>query len=156
MRITGIAAIALAVACRGSSTPPPPAQPPSPLTMSGTSESVTWQCLSGEAGLCPWGDRLTNQAVAWPAEVFPFSWRLGYQASYAVYLDASQARGISVTIVSGRASILSGQLDQREPFAALAALEAGQTFRVVSLADGVVLSIESQGDAFTFTTRAAP
>lgn len=131
---------------------PPP--PPSPLNMSGASALVTWTCLSAEDGLCPWGDRTANQAVAWPSAAFPFAWRLGYQASQPVYLDAFWARGCEITITDGHASVLSGMLDQRTQFSALAALEAGQVYRVPDdQPDGTVVSLEGTGDAFSFSVR---
>lgn len=114
-----------------------------------TSQKVTWTCMVSDAH-CPWGPTLSNQALAWPLDAFPFAWRLGYQADAGVYLDAYRARGLSVTVTSGAAQIFAGQLDSPNRFPALSALGTGQTYTVAGdLADGTVISIESQGDEFT-------
>lgn len=122
---------------------------PNPLRMRGTSTDVVWECLIDLNQPCPWGPSLHNQAIAWPFVVGPANNRLGYIANPSPYLLWMKAH-VRVTITSGSASVYAGMPDQMEKFPAIAALSAGQSYVVIPLADGVVLSVESSGDPFTF------
>jgi len=126
-----------------------PGDGPSTFHASGTSQLVTWTCFDG-GDRCPWGDTLRNQAAVWPIETFPTAARLGYVADQAVYLDASKASGLTLTISTGSAVVYSGDPAQHERFPALAALDSGQSFRIGTLPAGTVMSVESSGDAFVW------
>lgn len=119
--------------------------------MAGQSSDVTWECIVDQGMPCPWGPSLHNQAVVWPivGNVAPANNRLGYITSSYVYLLSAVAH-VRVTIASGSAAIYVGRPDQLTRFPALAALSAGQSYDVTSLDDGMVLSVESTGDAFRY------
>lgn len=122
---------------------------PNPLRMSGTSADVTWDCIVDIGDPCPWGPTLRNQAIVWPAVVGPANDRLGYRTTEPVYLLARVAH-VRVTITKGEASVYVGKPMQMGKFPAIAALSAGQSYVVIPLEDGVVMSVESSGDAFQF------
>jgi hypothetical protein len=115
------------------------------LTASGQSQMATWTCTDDP---CPWGDELSNPALAWPPETHPVTTRLGYTVSPGVYLPASVANGITVTIDSGSAVVHSGA-PQDDSHPALAFLDAGDSFDVLDIGDDEVLSVQST-DHFTY------
>lgn len=119
------------------------------LTASGQSQMATWTCTDDP---CPWGDELSNPAVAWPPETNPVTTRLGYTVSPGVYLPASMANGLTVTIDSGSAVVHAGA-PQDDSHPALAFLDAGESFDVFDLDDDEVLSVQSTDD---FTYHVAP
>jgi hypothetical protein len=106
---------------------------------SGESQMATWTCTDDP---CPWGDELSNPALAWPAEAQPVDTRLGYTVSPAVYLPASSANGLTVTIDAGSASLHAGNpQDSSHPL--LAFLEEGESYDVFGLDPDEVLSVQS-------------
>jgi hypothetical protein len=106
---------------------------------------ATWTCTGDP---CPWGDELSNPALAWPAEWLPISARLGYTVSPAVYLPASAANGLTVTIDFGSAGVHAGA-PQDDSHELLAFLSAGDSFDVFGLDDDEVLSVQSD-DSFGY------
>lgn len=119
--------------------------------IAGMSSDVTWECIVDRGMPCPWGATLHNQAVVWPIVglVAPANNRLGYITSSYVYLLSAVAH-VRVTITSGSAILYAGNPDQLTKFPALAALSAGQSYDVTSINAGMVLSVESTGDAFGY------
>ena len=113
--------------------------------LSGESQMATWTCTGDP---CPWGDELGNPALAWPAEAQPVGTRLGYTVSPAVYLPASSANGLTVTIDSGSARVYAGE-PQESSHHRLALLEEGDSFDVSGLGPDEVLSVQSD-DPFTY------
>lgn len=121
--------------------------------LSGASEQVTWTCT---ASPCPWGNALSDQAVAWPADAAPVANRLGYTASPAAYLPAASANGATVWIDAGTASLYAGQPDASS-HRLLATVAAGASYQVAGLADDEVLSVQSDADfAYRVTPSDAP
>src|SRR4029079_18802717 len=108
-------------------------------TLSGVSEMATWTCTGDP---CPWGDELSNPAIAWPQETGPVTTRLGYTVSPGVYLPASVANGLTVTIEFGSAVVHAGA-PQDDSHPALAFLSAGESFDVFDLDPDEVLSVQS-------------
>ena len=134
--------------CQSRSTEPQLAAAASRLTeTTGESEMTTWTC-TGTGSSCPWGDSLSNHALAWPASAEPIATRLGYETSPAVYLPAASANGLTISIEFGSADLFAG-----EPFASshsfVATVSAGDSFRVSGLDDGEVLSVQS-ADSFGY------
>jgi hypothetical protein len=113
--------------------------------LSGESQMATWTCTGDP---CPWGDELGNPALAWPAEAQPVGARLGYTVSPAVYLPASSANGLTVTIDSGNVRVYAGE-PQESSHHRLALLSDGESFDVSGLGPDEVLSVQSD-DPFTY------
>src|ERR1043166_2711808 len=119
------------------------------LETSGVSQIATWTCTDDP---CPWGDELSNPALAWPAETNPVTTRLGYTVSPGVYLPASVANGLTVTIDFGSAVVHAG-VPQGSSHPALAFLSEGDSYDVTDLDPDEVLSVQSQE---TFGYHIAP
>ncbi|HEX3475189.1 MAG TPA: hypothetical protein VHT91_09135 [Kofleriaceae bacterium] len=117
--------------------------------LSGESQMATWTCTGDP---CPWGDQLSNPALAWPAEAQPVGTRLGYTVSPAVYLPSSSANGLTVTIDSGNVRVYAGE-PQESSHHLLTFLSDGESFDVAGLGADEVLSVQSD-DPFTY--RVAP
>ena len=117
--------------------------------LSGESQLVTWTCATAP---CPWGDELSNPAIAWPVEAQPVTTRLGYAVSPSPYLPAASANGLTVTIDSGSARVYAGE-PQESSHTRLALLSAGDSFDVSDLDPDEVLSV--QGDT-AFDYHIAP
>lgn len=107
--------------------------------ITGASEVVTWSCT---ATPCPWGDAVSNPAIAWPASTAPVATRLGYTASPAPYLPADSANGATLSITSGTASLFVGQPSD-DSHRWLAAVSTGESYQIAGLAAGEVLSVQS-------------
>ncbi|MCB0184757.1 MAG: hypothetical protein KDE31_10850, partial [Caldilineaceae bacterium] len=122
-----------------TATPPACADPESCNRVTGTSEAVTWSC---SASPCPWGATTSGEAVAWPSALGPISNRLGYTTSAAVYLPATAATDMAITVTSGVATIYAGHPDDAS-HAPLTTLAAGQSYVVTSLATADVISMQS-------------
>jgi hypothetical protein len=123
--------------CQPRSTEPQLAAATGRLTdTTGESEMTTWTCTD-TGSVCPWGESLSNHALAWPASAEPVATRLGYETSPAVYLPAATANGLTISIEFGSANLFAG-----EPFASshsfLATVSAGNSFRVSGLDEGEV------------------
>ena len=107
---------------------------------------TTWTCTGTS---CPWGDELSNHALAWPAAGLPVTTRLGYTTSPAVYLPAAAANGMTIRVDSGTANVFAG-----DPFESshsfLATVSAGNSFLVTDLDDDEVLSVQSEEDGFSY------
>ena len=106
---------------------------------------ATWTCTDDP---CPWGDELTNPAVAWPDEAQPVSTRLGYTVTPAVYLPASSANGLTITIDVGSARVSAGE-PQEWSHHRLATLSEGESYDVSDLGPDEVLSVQSN-DPFRY------
>ena len=103
------------------------------------SKPATWTCAGSP---CPWGSTQTNHAVVWPASVQPVAARLGYKTSPPVYAPADRVNGMTLSIGFGKASVYAGTLSAPS-HRLLATVSASQSFRVSGLADGEVLSVQS-------------
>jgi hypothetical protein len=121
------------------------------LEASGVSQMATWTCTDDP---CPWGDELSNPALAWPPETNPVTTRLGYTVSPGVYLPASIANGLTVTIDFGSAVVHAG-VPQGSSHPALAFLSAGDSFDVADLDPDEVLSVQST-DGFGYHIAPTP
>jgi hypothetical protein len=114
-----------------------------PPTGSGiASQTVTWTCTGSP---CPFGESTSNPAIVWPADVGASSARLGYTVSAAIYLPASRANGVSVSVEVGAANILAGPPDA-SGHRFLGTVSAGQTFHVNGIVSGEVLSVQGDDD----------
>ncbi len=113
--------------------------------LSGESQMATWTCTGDP---CPWGDELSNPALAWPAEAQPVGTRLGYTVSPAVYLPSSSANGLTVTIDAGDVRVYAGE-PQESSHHLLTLLSDGESFDVAGLGPDEVLSVQSD-DPFTY------
>jgi len=121
--------------------------------LSGSSELVTWTCTSSP---CPWGDSLSNPAVVWPVSLGPVANRLGYTASPAAYVPAGAANGLTVWIDGGSAGVYAGQPDASS-HRLLVTLAAGDSYPVEGLAEGEVVSVQSDsGFAYRVTATEPP
>jgi hypothetical protein len=109
------------------------------VTLLGESQIATWSCTGDP---CPWGEELSNPALAWPPETNPVTTRLGYTVSPGVYLPASVANGLTVTIDFGSAVVHAGA-PQDSSHPALAFLSAGDSYDVSDLDSDEVLSVQS-------------
>jgi hypothetical protein len=156
--VTWLACLTTLAGCAvASSKPEVPPSPPallgattSALELAGESALVTWTCTDDP---CPWGDSVSNPAIAWPESMSPVAHRLGYTVSPAPYLPAQSANGLTVSITSGSASLFVGEPDA-DSHHWLASLSEGESYDVSGLADGEVLSVQS--DAADFSYRVAP
>ncbi len=111
----------------------------------GAGQFVTWNCTSSP---CSWGNSLTGYAATWTQPAV--SQRLGYTTTQPVYLPASRANGMTVTIASGSAGIYVGT-PQASSHSQLVFLSAGQSHTINGLATDTVMSIQS-GANFTYTS----
>jgi hypothetical protein len=112
---------------------------------------ATWTCTGDP---CPWGDELSNPALAWPPETNPVTARLGYTVSPGVYLPASIANGLTVTIDFGNAVVHAGE-PQGSSHPALAYLSEGDSYDVSDLDPDEVLSVQST-DPFGYHIAPTP
>ena len=117
-----------------------------------TSQLVTLTCTGAP---CNWGSVLSGQAIAWPAEMGPVTNRLGYTASSGIYLPANAASGMTISIVSGTATVYAG-LPNDASHRTLATLTSGQSYLVTGLAAGEVVSAQNGQTAFTYTLTTPP
>jgi hypothetical protein len=111
------------------------------------STSVTWTCTGSP---CPWGASLSGHALVWPQS--GQAQRLGYTTSAGVYLPASSATGLTISLTAGSAAVFAG-LPDASSHRALATINAGGSYRVDGLASGEVVSVQSNAP-FTFTVSA--
>lgn len=132
----------------GSSSIGPGAVDPTELR---NSSLVTWQCIGSP---CPWGDSLDGHAAGWPAALDPVATRLGYRVSAPIYLRAGLARGATVSLESGTASVYAGAPDATS-HAMLSTINAGESYTVGTLPPGDLVSLQSDS-AFTFRLRIHP
>jgi hypothetical protein len=127
-------------------TPPDPEDPPPPGQPEGTSSTFsTWTCTTSP---CPWGPMVGAHALVWPAAMEPLNGRLGYSVSTAVYLSEGHAEGMTISLVSGSASVYAG-LPGATSHRLLGNVSPGQPYQVPYLATGEVISVQAQ-DSFTF------
>src|SRR5215510_14129974 len=75
------------------------------IDIAGQSVLTTWTCTDDP---CPWGDSVSNDALAWPLSAEPVAARLGYTVAPAPYLPADRANGLTISITSGSASVYAG------------------------------------------------
>ena len=115
-----------------------------------SSQFVTWTCTGAPCNL---GSSLDGHALVWPEALSPIRNRLGYTASAGVYLPADAASGMSITIVSGTASVYAGFANAAS-HRQLATLNAGQTYQVAGLVAGEVVSVQN-ANAFTYRYEAS-
>jgi hypothetical protein len=86
----------------------------------------------------------------------PVASRLGYTASPAAYLPAASANGSTVWIDGGSASVYAGQPDASS-HRLLVTLAAGDSYPVAGLAEGEVMSVQSDtGFAYRVTPTEPP
>lgn len=117
-----------------------PDAPPAPEVATGSSQLVTWTCTGSP---CPWGASQKNQAIVWPPAMAALATRLGYAVSAAIYLPAPKANGVEIAIETGTATLHAG-LPGDPSHRTLAAVAAGQAFRVNGLAAAEVLSVQNE------------
>lgn len=114
-------------------------------TTIGESKLATLTCTGSP---CPWGESLSNHAVAWPVSAKPVATRLGYTASPAIYLPAASANGVTISIELGSASVYAGD-PFAVPYALLATLSPGDSYQVSGLDEDEVLNVQSH-DSFDY------
>jgi len=115
-------------------------EPPSdPDTPAGSSQNVTWNCTGSN---CPWGSTLTGIALVWPEELGALDSRMGYTVSKPIYLPASVANTVTLTITGGYASLYAGPPNDSS-HRGLITLSVGESYDVSGLAAGEVLSVQS-------------
>jgi hypothetical protein len=119
-----------------------------PVASTLDSQVATWMC---RASPCPWGTTQSNHAVVWPANAGALDQRLGYRVSAAIYLPAAKANGADIAIETGSATAYAGP-PAAVSHRTLATIAAGQALHVTGLADGEVLSVQSDAP---FRYRAA-
>jgi hypothetical protein len=112
-----------------------------PSDIASESEWTTWTCTGDP---CPWGESVSNHAVAWPASVAPVPTRLGYTASPAAYIPASEIEGATISIEFGSAAVYAGE-PQAPSHRFLAAISPGQSYQVAGLDEDEVLSVQADG-----------
>lgn len=117
----------------------------------GESVLVTLSCTSSP---CPYGSRLRGEAVAWPTGMGASGVGLyGYTADRPVYLPARLANGLTLSVTSGEAAIVSGPASAAHTVRET--VGAGQTITIQGITTGDLVSIE--GDArFTYAIAGAP
>lgn len=125
---------------------PPPSDPP-PSDPAIASQTATWTCTGDP---CPWGDTTTGLAVVWPDDAGAIDTRLGYTVSPAIYLPAARANGAHLEVDTGSADAYAGRPDD-DAHRWLGTISSGQPLDVTGLADGEVLSVQSDAP---FTYRA--
>jgi len=128
--------------------PPPPAVPP-PGGDSG-SQAVTWTCTGSP---CTWGPSVSGNAVAWPSTLDPTGTRLGYTTSAPIYLPATAANGMTITVTAGSAALYAGA-PHAPTHRRLSTAATGETFTVSDLSADEVLSV--QNDATPFSIHYQP
>ena len=107
---------------------------------------VVWSCTGSP---CPWGSPLSGHALAWPSELAPLSSRLGYSTSASIYLPAANASSVSVSVLSGTASIYAVQVDNTS-YRILGTLGAGRSLALAGLVtSGELISVQGS-DQFTY------
>jgi hypothetical protein len=119
--------------------PPPSSPPPGSPPPNGVSQTVTWNCTGSN---CPWGSSFTGTALVWPAAMTPTASRLGYTVSSGIYLPASVANTITLTITGGSASLYAG-FPNDSSHRGLISLSVGESYEVSGLAAGEILSVQS-------------
>ena len=100
---------------------------------------MQWTCTGSP---CPWGSAESGHALVWSTESGAISTRHGYTTSKPVYLPASVANGMRIDIESGNAAVHAG-LPLADHHRLLGALKAGESVTVAGLAEGEVLSVQS-------------
>ncbi|HMN30613.1 MAG TPA: hypothetical protein PKE45_20850, partial [Caldilineaceae bacterium] len=118
---------------------------------SSTSQLVTWTCTGSP---CDWGPTLSGQALVWPPSLGPQTNRLGYTTSAGIYLPDTTATGVTITILSGSATVYAG-LPNDPSHRVLATLGTGQSYQVTGLATGEVVSVQD-GNSFTYSWVTPP
>src|SRR5262245_12481884 len=113
-------------------------------TSTGTSQSVTWNCTGSP---CPWGSADSGIALVWPQNAGATSVRHGYTTTKPVYLPAYAANGAVIQLNSGAAALYAGT-PLGGSHRMLTTVGAGGVFTVSGLAEGEVLSVQSNA---TFT-----
>ena len=120
---------------------------------SGTAQVVTWTCTGSP---CPQGPTTNSRTIVWPSGYAPSNQRLGYTTSAGVYVPATHANGIRITIKSGSATAYAG-LPQATTHRSLGTISAGRTLTISGLATGEVLSVTSSTTfRYTATDPAVP
>ena len=140
-----------------TSAPPPAAAPPPPSAVpppggDSVSQAVTWTCTGSP---CTWGPSVSGNAVAWPSTLDPTGTRLGYTTSAPIYLPATSANGMTITVTSGSAMLYTGAPDA-PTHRHLGTTATGETFTVHDLSADEVLSIQNDDAPFSSTTNRAP
>jgi hypothetical protein len=109
-----------------------------PVTGVSASVNVTLNCTGSP---CPWGSAPSGLAIVWDDSMEAGTQRLGYTASAPVFLSHRYANGLSITLVSGSASVYAGSPEMIS-HRLLGTLVAGQTHVVNGLIAGEVLSVQ--------------
>jgi hypothetical protein len=112
-----------------------------------SSSLVNWTCTGST---CPWGSPFSNHAIVWSEFPDALSARLGYSTSAGVYLPAAAAKGLSIKVTAGTATVYAGPPDAIS-HRTIAKLTAGQSYRVLGLGSGEVISVQNE-TAFAFET----
>jgi hypothetical protein len=112
---------------------------------------VEWTCTGSP---CPWGPSTDGHAAAWPAEWGTSNQRLGYTVSAGIYLPASSANGLTVSVSSGEASIYAGT-PGASSHRRMALVTAGKSHVISGVAAGEVVSVQDD-TGFTYKLTGAP
>jgi hypothetical protein len=133
-----------------TTTPPPAAI--APFGGESASQALTWTCTGTP---CPWSPTVSGNAVAWPSNLEPLSTRLGYTTSVPMYLPATAANGLTITVTSGSAALFAGAPNAAS-HRTLGTTAAGQTFTVNDLSADEVLSVQNDSTPFSVRYRTNP
>ncbi|MBE7554342.1 MAG: hypothetical protein HS126_25090 [Anaerolineales bacterium] len=98
---------------------------------------------------------MSGQALVWPASLGPLTNRLGYTASAGIYLPASVASGITISLTSGTATVYAG-LSDAVSHRVLATLSAGQSYLITGLVAGEVVSVQNSQNVFAYSLTIPP
>ncbi len=114
------------------------------------SANVTWTCTGSP---CPWGRTTSGPTAVWPASANTTSTRLGYTTSAPVYLAASSANGLQITVNSGTAAVFMGA-PQASSHTMTQVINSGETYTVSGVPANAVISLQGSA-AFTYTIEFA-
>jgi hypothetical protein len=150
LALAWLSCVAAQTGCEPRSSEPFTGSAPSYLSeMAGESQLATWTCTDSP---CPWGESVSNHALAWPGSAEPVATRLGYTVSPAAYLPADSANGITISIELGSATVYAGE-PLEESHHVLATISSGESYQISGVLPGEVLSVQSD---VSFEYRVTP
>jgi hypothetical protein len=136
--------------CNPQQLPPsPPTTTTPPTTVPAGTTTTPLVTLNCTGSPCPWGTTTAGYGVVWPASMSATTQRLGYTANAAVYLPAASSEGVTVTIVSGSATVYAG-LPSATSHRLLATLPSGGTYTITGLTADEVASVQGSS-SFRYT-----
>jgi hypothetical protein len=135
-----------------TTTTAPPPTAIAPLGGDSASQAVAWTCTGTP---CTWGRSVSGNAVAWPSTLGPTGTRLGYTTSVPIYLPATAANGMTISVTSGSAALYAGAPDART-HRRLSTAATGETFTVSDLSADEVLSVQNDATPFSIHYQPSP